>query len=230
MNVGHFRAIFEHYFPPNEHASVATHLEDRFTRSFFDTCFNVEGMASLKKLKLLNLAFALLPETEAYLELGTYQGKSLISAMLGNARRTVFACDNFSEFAGSNSLATLKHNLTTYKLLDGVRIFDEAFQSAFARPEIDMPVGLYFDDGPHDEVSQYQAIVLAERFLADEALVVVDDWRLAADSQSFAKAGTERAIAQSRHAWTRLYELPARYNGDQGLWWNGVGVYGFKRR
>ncbi len=68
-----------------------------------------------------------------------------------------------------------------------------------------------------------------ENFLADEAIVCVDDWRFAADSQSYAKAGTEKAIAESKNQWKLLYDLPARYNGDRALWWNGVAVFSFQR-
>lgn len=229
MDVGTFQLVFEHYFPRSEHARVSVHFEDAFSRSFFDTCFDVKGMASLKKLKLLNIGFNLLPEGEAYFELGTFHGKSLISAMLGNAKRQVFACDNFSEFSNENSLEILKRNLTNYKLIDDVTIFDEDFRDVASRKALSSPIGLYFNDGPHDEASQYDAIRHIEPFLADEALVVIDDWRLAQDSGSYAEAGTHRAIAASTCRWEQLYTLPARYNGDQGLWWNGVAVYGFRR-
>lgn len=230
MNVALFQSVFETFFPRHEQDRPSPHFEDAFSRSFFDPCFDVPGMASLKKLKLLNIAVSLLPENEAYLEVGTYVGKSLISALLGNPGRLAYACDNFSEFTESNSLEHLVTHLRRYDLYDKVRLFDADFRQALSREHIDAPVGVYFNDGPHDEESQYLGIKLGEPLLADEALVLVDDWRLANDSGSYAKAGTERAISESRHRWTRLYELPARFNGDQGLWWNGVGVYAFQRQ
>lgn len=230
MDVRSFCERFEKFFPRHEIERPSVILEDTFIRSSLDTCPDVPGMASLKKLKLLNLAFACLPEAEGYLEVGTYRGKSLISAMLGNPTRSVFACDNFSLFTETNSLPELKANLTRYDLLKQVIIFDQDFTTMMDRAHVPVPIGCYFNDGAHDERSQYEGIKLAEPLLADDALVIVDDWRLAADSGSYAKAGTERAIRESSNTWTELYTLPARYNGDHAMWWNGVGVFAFHRR
>lgn len=230
MKVNEFLQVFRYFFPDDEIAKPSPHFEDRFSRSFFDTCFDVEGMMSIKKQKLLNIAFACLAPEEAYLEVGTYMGKSLVSAMQNNPQRTVYACDNFSEFTATNSLERLVANLRRYNFRERVQIFDADFRQVVNKEHMPVPIGLYFNDGAHDEESQYQGIKLAEPLLANEALVLVDDWCLAADSGSYAKAGTERAAAESPNEWTFLYDLPARYNGDQGLWWNGVGVYSFRRR
>lgn len=197
-----------------------------------DLCPDVKGMLSLRKQQLLNLGFGLLEPGEAYLEVGTYQGKSLLSAMLNNPERPVYAVDNFSEFATSehgNSLDHTVENLTRYGLRDKVVFYDCDFRTIFTPMHLPHPIGMYFYDGAHDEQSQYDGIALVEPFLADEALVLVDDWRLARDSGSYAKSGTLRALADSPYHWALLYELPARYNGDLGLWWNGVGVLWFQR-
>jgi predicted O-methyltransferase YrrM len=230
MDITTFRSRFDAFFPSNELERPALFLEDTFVRSTLDTCFDVPGMASLKKLKLLNLAFSCLPAGEGYLEVGTYRGKSLISAMLGNPARSVYACDNFSLFTETNSLVELKSNLQRYHLLKRVTIFDQDFTTMMDDTHVPTPIGCYFYDGAHDEQSQYEGIKLAEPLLADNALVIVDDWRLASDSGSYARDGTERAIRESHNEWVRLYELPARFNGDQAMWWNGVGVFAFRRR
>lgn len=194
-----------------------------------DLCPDVEGMMSIKKQQLLNLAFSLLPEDEAYLEVGTYQGKSIVSAMLNNPHRTAYACDNFSEF-DTNSFKITQANLARYGLLDRVIFHDCDFIEIFTPEKLQTPIGVYFYDGAHDADSQYKAITEVEPFLADQALVLVDDWRFAPDSQSYAKQSTLRAIEESEHQWKLLYELPARFNGDRAMWWNGVAVLRFQRR
>lgn len=60
--------------------------------------------------------------------------------------------------------------------------------------------------------------------------MLVDDWRFAEDSGSYAKEATLNAIRDSSAELTLLYELPARFNGDRAMWWNGVGVLAFRRR
>jgi predicted O-methyltransferase YrrM len=187
-------------------------------------------MTSIKKQRLLRTAFSCLPPGEAYLEIGTFQGKSLLSAMAGNPRRPVYACDNFSEFQDRNSLQRLTANLRDHDAVERVTFFDGDFRAILSREHISDPVGLYFYDGAHDLDSQRDGVALAEPLLADEALVLVDDWRLAEDSGSYAEAGTREALEHSRQDWELLYELPARWNGDHGMWWNGIGVLAFRRR
>jgi predicted O-methyltransferase YrrM len=229
MDVATFTARFERSFPGNRASRPAPLYANRLLRGFFDPCPRVTGMTSIRKQRLLQLACACLGEHECYLEIGTYQGKSLISALLGNPRGVAVACDNFSEFTKTNSLAALERNLRQYGVRERVTFYDADFRTILDPTRIPLPVGLYFYDGAHDEESQYIAVRQAEPLLADEALVLVDDWRYAEDSQSYAKNGTERAIAESANAWRLLYELPARFNGDRALWWNGVGVLSFRR-
>jgi predicted O-methyltransferase YrrM len=201
----------------------------RVARWWLDPCPDVAGMTSLKKQRLMRLAFAALPPDEAFLEIGTYQGKSLISATHRQSPRPTFACDNFTEFTDRNSRELLERNLERYGLRERIQFFDMDFRKLFASGGLDCPVGLYHYDGAHDEESQYDAIRLAEARLADRAVVIVDDWRYGDDSHSYAKAGTLRAVHQSAHRWDLLMELPARWNGDRQMWWNGVGLLSFTR-
>jgi len=225
MRLTQFVYAFEHYFPAHEHDHVSAIFEEKFIRAFYDPCFDVEGMTSIKKQILLKLAFAAIEDGECYLEIGTYQGKSLISAVKDNSFHPVFACDNFSEFANTNSLERLRENLKKHGLLDSVRVLDSDFRNIMTRKHIPHSIVCYFYDGAHDLDSQYQAIKLAEPLLADQALIIIDDWRMAPDSQSFAKEGTLRAISESERNWKQLFELPARFNGDHSMWWNGVAVF-----
>ena len=228
MNIEAFRKAFWDHFKGKERNDPDYSHWDPIVSSQIDLCPQVEGMISIKKQQLLNLAFRFLDEGEAYFEVGTYQGKSLLSAILNNPRRPVYACDNFSQF-DVNSFRITRANLDRYGLFDRVVFFDADFLTVYDTAHLPVPLGLYFYDGAHDDASQYAGIKLVEPFLADEALVIVDDWRFAPDSQSHAKAATLRAIAESAHDWKLLYELPARFNGDRAMWWNGVGVLSFRR-
>ena len=228
MNIDAFKAAFADRFSAQIINSPTYELWDPIIIRQLDPCFDVEGMLSLKKQQLLNLAFKLLDEGEAYFEVGTYRGKSLISAMLENPARPVYACDNFSEFE-DNTLEILQANLTKYDFAKHVEFYNCDFLEAYTREHLPIPIGLYFYDGAHDFDSQYEAIKRVEPFLANEAIVLVDDWRLAEDSGSYAKDATLKAAAESSAQWDLLHELPARFNGDRAMWWNGVGVLSFHR-
>lgn len=225
MRLPQFVYTFEHYFPKEQHGHVSALFEDKFIRGFYDPCFDVAGMTSVKKQFLLKMAFAAIDDGECYFEIGTYQGKSLISAVKDNPLRPTYACDNFSEFSETNSFERLRANLQKYDLSEKIRVFDSDFRLIMTQNHIPYPIGCYFYDGAHDMESQYQAIRMAEPLLSDHALVIVDDWRFAPDSQSYAKEGTLQAISESKRIWNQLYELPARFNGDHAMWWNGVAVF-----
>lgn len=227
MQVQAFREAFWRQFGKERNEPNYSYWDPLVAREV-DLCPDVEGKLSIKKQQLLNLAFRFLAEGEAYLEVGTYHGKSLLSALLNNSVRPVYACDNFSEF-DVNCLELTQRNLQRYGVRDRVTFYNCDFLTIFDRGKLPEPIGLYFYDGAHDFKSQYQAIKLVEPFLADEALVLVDDWRFAADSGSYAKAATQQAIHESSHHWRVMYELPARFNGDQAMWWNGVAVLSFER-
>ncbi len=201
-----------------------------------DSCPDVAGMASIKKLKLLNLAVSCLMKNgnECYLEVGSFQGKSLIAALVGNSHAHAVACDNFSLFDDPNSPKNsdiLNQNLARYRLSESVQFFDCDFRKLLTSWNAhQLPrVGVYFYDGAHDEESQFLGVRMVEDLLADNAVVIVDDWRHAKDSESYAEAGTTRAIKDSPNEWSIRHILPARYNGDLEHWWNGVGVLRFKR-
>ena len=71
----------------------AEHPRDR---RFAPVLEEVQGLACENNLALLNLAASLLPDGESYVEIGTFRGTSLISAMLGNEGRDFVAIDDFS--------------------------------------------------------------------------------------------------------------------------------------
>ena len=228
MNCQAFQAAFAEKFRGRLLNLPTYEYWDPIVSDRVDLCPDVEGKLSLKKQQLLNLAYRLLDEGEAYLEIGTFQGKSLLSAMIANPARPVFACDNFSQF-DHNTYETLHDNLAKYGFSDRVAFFDCDFLEAYTASRLNVPIGMHFYDGAHDYGSQYEAIKRVEPFLAANALVLVDDWRYAPDSGSYAKEATMQAVSESAETWTLLYELAARLNGDRAMWWNGVGVLSFKR-
>ncbi len=228
MDIGRFCAAFEAAFPLKVRHEANHH---------YTLCpvSDIEGMMSVKKQMLLNLAYSHLEQGEGYLEIGSWRGKSLISAMLGNEPRPSFACDNFSEFLGSknpqhNAEEILARNIKRYGMDQHITLYNEPFQQIFTAEKLPVPIGLYHYDAAHDEQSQYLGVKLAEPFLTPHALVIIDDWRFASDSDSYAKKGTLRAVSESCQYWDLLYELPARRNGDHDMWWNGVALLAFRRK
>jgi predicted O-methyltransferase YrrM len=199
----------------------ADHPTDRRFRAVLD---DVPGMATEHKLALLNLAAAHLEPGEAYLEVGSFKGLSLIGAMLGNEGRPFYAIENFLEFnPDGRARAELEANLARWvgpgraRLLEG-----DCFDLLRTGAGLEEPVGVYFYDGAHGRLPHYLALGVAEPWLADRALVVIDDasWPIVARA-------TDRYVA-AHPGYRLLFDLAAEREEDP-RWWNGVRVYAFER-
>lgn len=135
---------------------------------------NTGGWCSAGTLRLLNYAVShCLLDDEQYLEIGTYCGRSLCGALRNN---DVLAqvIDPFDLFLpdGKRIREAWEIAINRFDVHDRVtlhRAFAEQFDG-------DLPkIGVYYYDGSHEVSDSYKNLVLFERFLADEAIVIVDD-------------------------------------------------------
>jgi hypothetical protein len=133
---------------------------------------DVPGLAKPHNLALLNVAARCLDEGESYVEVGTFHGTSLISAMLGNAGRDFVALDNWS--MGDGSRAQLDANLDRYSL-EATMIEGDAFETLRSDALVSRTVGVYYYDNGHEYEQQLDGMRLAEPYLASPSLVIVDD-------------------------------------------------------
>jgi predicted O-methyltransferase YrrM len=194
-------------------------------RRFRTVLADVPGMATENKLALLNLAAAYLEDGEAYLEVGSFKGLSLIGAMLGNPGRRFYAIENFLEFNldGERARPELEANLARWVEPGQVRLLEgDCFRLLRDEGRLEEPVGVYFYDGAHGRLPHYLALGVAEPWLADRALVVIDDTSWPIVSQA-----TDRYLA-AHPGYRLLFDLAADHEEDP-RWWNGVRVYAFER-
>src|SRR6266540_4233044 len=183
---------------------AAPHPRDRRFRALLA---DVPGMATESKLALLSLAAAHLEPGEAYLEVGSFKGLSLIGAMLGNQHAPFYAIENFLEF-NLDSGATrdeLLGNLDRWVDRERLRLLEgDCFRLLRRERLLEAPVGVYFYDGAHGRLPHYLALALAEPWLAGRALVVVDDasWPMVARA-------TDRYL-RAHPGYRLLFDLAAR--------------------
>jgi predicted O-methyltransferase YrrM len=187
----------------------------------------VSGFTTPGELAVLHLAASRLPEGEAYLEVGTYKGRSICAALLdAPAQRRFVSVENFTEFGmvGGAARTELMANLDHYAGAHGsFRFVDGDCFAVLARPGVvDRPVGVYFYDGAHTQMAHFLALGVVEPLLADEALVLVDDatWPMV-------RAATLRYV-QRHHGWSVLSCIDAATDHDP-LWANGLMVLAYRR-
>ena len=197
-------------------------------RRFDDVVETIPNLAQENVLALLNLAASLLGPDESYVEVGTYYGASLIGAMRENHGDFV-AIDAFTfgaiEVAGRKLPAAsregLEENLRRFGAESATILEGDAFELIEGGALADRRVGVYYYDGPHDYDSQVRGLRAIEPWLADEALLVVDDF----DWEQVDRATRDYLAAQPRARM--LFEIGGAGRG-QPQWWEGVAVLGWR--
>ncbi len=219
MDCGVFAERLPGLFPAGD-----VYAETPVDRRFAGVVERVDGMSTEHSLTLLNLAASLLGPDETYLEVGSYRGRSLVGAALGQSHDRFLAIENFREFG-------LDPARSEQLLRDALRDWDVADRVTFRRGDAfrliprrvgPRPVGVYFYDGAHSRLAQYLALGLVEPLLADEALVVIDD-------ASWPQVARATAAYLARHPGYRLlFDLRAE-RAEDPRWCNGVAVYQWRR-
>jgi predicted O-methyltransferase YrrM len=173
---------------------------------------DVPGLAKANNLALLNVAARCLDAGEHYVEVGTFRGTSLISAMQENDGLFV-AVDNWS--MGDGDSHQLVSNLDRHGLRATI-IDGDAFETL--RRGIPSPVGVYYYDDGHEYEQQLDGLRLAEPYLASPALVVVDD----TDWERVERAVDDYAASQPRV--TEIFRADGKDHGHPE-WWEGMRVF-----
>jgi predicted O-methyltransferase YrrM len=193
--------------------------DERFTA----VADRVPGFTTPAELAVLNLAARRLPAGEAYLEVGTYKGRSLAGTLLDAPDRPYVAVENFQEFGMLAAASRAQLQSVLAEAPHPVTLHDGDCFAALARPgAVPAPVGVYFYDGAHTGLAHYLALGVVEPLLADEAVVLVDDatWPMVA-------AATRRYT--DRHpGWSVLRDIRAAADHDE-RWANGLLVLRYQR-
>ncbi len=207
---------------------AATLLEEHQDYEAAEPLVDIEGLSSARVCRFLNDLVRNMAPEEHYLEVGTWKGRTLMSAAIDNPGRTCFACDKFrlvGRFTGLGCLAkqALYRNIERYRDRSARIVFHHTTSSRLFREQrIPAPIGVYFYDGDHSFAGTYHGVVAAEPILAHRAVLLVDDW-----NDKVIRAATREALRASQLGvlWER--ELDGDHS-EKG-WWNGLGVFYVER-
>jgi hypothetical protein len=160
-------------------------------------------------------------EDARYLEIGTWKGSSVCSAMCGNKAKVV-CIDNWSEFNGPKSEFLV--NFEKFKgENDAIFIENDCYKVDISTlPKFN----IYMYDGNHSEENHYKALMHYYNCLDDVFVFIVDDW-----NWQFVRDGTNNSIKKLN--LKVLYEKEIRLTLDNShterpyadnTWWNGIYV------
>jgi hypothetical protein len=154
-----------------------------------------------------------------YLEIGTWKGSSVCSAMYKNKAKVV-CIDNWSQFGGPKN--EFLHNFTKFKgENDATFIEGDCFKLDISTLS---KFNIYLYDGNHTAVSHYLALSHYYNCMDDIFIFIVDDWNWA-----YVRDGTKYSIKELN--LKILYEKEIRLTFDEShtpeqlakdTWWNGL--------
>src|SRR5204863_1771149 len=120
---------------------------------------------------MINRAVAQMSADAVFLNIGVWNGFSLLAGMAANEDKTCIGVDNFSEFGGPRSafMSRFEHQRSARHAFHEVdyRTYFDAMHRA--------PIGVYFYDGDHSYEHQLLGLQMAAPYLADDCIIFVDD-------------------------------------------------------
>jgi len=137
------------------------------------------GETSCNILQLLNRAVGCLESTEIYCEVGPVQGITLVGALLNHRHSIAWTIGDFGTTNDpEGAFEALVNQLAQFGLADQVLLHNQTIASFFYELrsfEVTEKIGVYYYRGEIDYRSQLLGLTLAREFLADQALIIVDN-------------------------------------------------------
>ncbi len=185
----------------------------RDTRLYLPALTLRRGFSSSRVEHLLNGLVKAMPKDECYLEVGTLEGRTLEAAAVGNDDKELVGCDPCD-----------KYGIVPDGFPPNVTFIQGKWQDVI-RVGLATRVGCVFYDGDHSAEETEDFMSRIEPYLADEAVLVMDDWdRVSVRDGAFA--------ASAR--WQLLREMPEWTDGltapqNQFGYAHGIAVFGYRR-
>lgn len=213
-------------------AQLGNAIKESQDQGLLNELSGISGFSGARLVGLLQ-RLASLQEKDSnscYLEVGVFQGMTLLSVASVLKKEHAYGIDNFSQFdKGGENYSVIQRRKAEYNI-DNCSLINMDFEDALEGIEkhIKTKIGLYFIDGPHDYRSQLLCLELAKPFLAERAIIVIDDSnyrhvRLA--NSDFLKFNPEFKLVFE--AYTKKHPVnmdqQEKQQAQQG-WWNGINV------
>jgi len=164
----------------------------------------IQGWCPTPLMWLLNTALKCLRDGEEYLEIGSFCGRSLAAALKNNSA-TAHVIDPLNLWTQNGTTEDLWfQTVSQFHLADRItlhRDFAENFCGELP------PIGVFFYDGNHDTGHTYEALRKYQPFLAESAIIIVDDYEIYGGDQQNVFSGhtldIQRPVKTDTDRWIR---------------------------
>lgn len=166
-----------------------------------------------------------------YLEVGVFQGLTLLSVANSSPNLICYGIDNFAQFDLKGENFGIVKSRKEKLGLQNASVINKDYEDALETlgTEIgDKKVGIYFIDGPHDYRSQLMCLELAVPYLHENAVIIIDD----CNYKHVRQANRDFLVTHPEYklvfeAYTKCHPVNmtrAEEKDTRQGWWNGVNI------
>ncbi|NHZ85158.1 MAG: hypothetical protein GWP19_04680 [Planctomycetia bacterium] len=197
-----------------------------------DSDSRLSGYSGNKLLSVLqNLSRSTLDVNTCYLEVGVYQGLSLLSVAKEINNSIAYGIDNFAFFdKDGKNLSIIRERINKLNVLNA-EILNSDYEDVLENLSLyigDKKIGVYFVDGPHDYRSQLMCLLLIKPFLSENAVIIIDDSNYSHVRQA------NKDFLQTNPEFKLFFEAYTSSHPNNMMttdkelarkgWWNGVNI------
>jgi predicted O-methyltransferase YrrM len=192
----------------------------------------LNGFSGEKLIGLLQrLSNVCLSENECYLEVGVFQGLTLLSVAKAMKVGEAYGIDNFAFFDKKGENYSIVKNRIKSLDIDNAVIINMDYEDALEQLGNhigEKKVGVYFVDGPHDYRSQLMCLELVKPFLARNAVIIVDDSNyrhVRQANRDFLTINPNFKLIYEAYTGCHPHNMTTKQESEARKgWWNGANV------
>jgi hypothetical protein len=151
--------------------AVNTTIRPAGVHSALRPLLDVPRMSTMAIGAVLNLAVASMPPGQAFVNVGTWHGYTLLAAMAGNPDALCVGIDDFSEHGGPRE----EFNRRFERFRTPRHSFHDMDYRDYLAGIHEGPIGVYLYDGEDSYEAELEALRAGEPFFAGGCLVMADD-------------------------------------------------------
>ncbi len=180
---------------------------------------------------LQRLSKEILTEDTCYVEVGVFQGLTLLSTAMASPGNDFFGIDNFAFLDPYNKNKQIIDERAKKLNIENFHLINKDYEDALENLGDfigNKKVGVYFVDGPHDYRSQLMCLLLIKPFLAENAVILVDD----SNYRHVRQANRDFLISHPEfkllfQAYTEAHPANLQDAKKEKMlkgWWNGINI------
>jgi hypothetical protein len=190
------------------------------------------GFSGNKLVGTLQRLTSLFADRDAcYLEVGVFQGLTLLSVANSCQQFPCYGIDNFAYHDPDNKNLSIVNDRIAKLNLTNAHIINQDYEDALenlASHIGERKVGVYFVDGPHDYRSQLMCLELVLPFLHRDAVILVDDSNyrhVRQANRDFLVTHPEFKLVFESYSHCHPCNMtPAEEDVARENWWDGINI------